>query len=121
MEDAPAVLSLGKLCSENGYNYVWRFGLDPYLEKGGLKVYCRHANNVPMITPASKLAEGDLEHDKIQEKDSEKNTENTGKPEETLVEGTKEDDAEVQAGSNPTLGQSHFGRHKKNTKNKTCT
>ena len=33
LEDTPAVLSLGKLCDENGYSYEWINGLKPHLMK----------------------------------------------------------------------------------------
>ena len=33
LEDAPAVLSLGKLCDENGYSYEWISGQKPHLIK----------------------------------------------------------------------------------------
>ena len=35
LEDAPAVLSLGKLCDEHGYSYEWINGLKPHLIKNG--------------------------------------------------------------------------------------
>ena len=31
LEDTPAVLSLGKLCDENGYSYEWINGQKPHL------------------------------------------------------------------------------------------
>ena len=49
LEDAPAVLSLGKLCDENGYSYEWINGQKPHLIKkrdsdnlqyGKLRSYC---------------------------------------------------------------------------------
>ena len=33
LEDTPAVLSLGKLCDENGYSYEWINGRKPHLIK----------------------------------------------------------------------------------------
>ena len=33
LEDTPAVLSLGKLCDENGYSYEWINGQQPHLIK----------------------------------------------------------------------------------------
>ena len=35
LEDTPAVLSLGKLCDENGYSYEWINGQKPHLIKTG--------------------------------------------------------------------------------------
>ena len=35
LEDTPAVLSLGKLCDENGYSYEWITGQKPHLIKTG--------------------------------------------------------------------------------------
>ena len=36
LENTPAVLSLGKLCDENGYPYGWINGRKPHLIKNGL-------------------------------------------------------------------------------------
>ena len=49
LENTPAVLSLGKLCDENGYSYEWINGQKPHLIKkrdsdtlqhGELRSYC---------------------------------------------------------------------------------
>ena len=37
LEDTPAVLSLGKLCEEHGYNFHWTSGQKPHLIKNGKK------------------------------------------------------------------------------------
>ena len=34
LENTPAVLSLGKLCDENGYSYEWIHGQKPHLIAG---------------------------------------------------------------------------------------
>ena len=36
LENTPAVLSLGKLCDENGYSYEWINGQKPHLIKDGI-------------------------------------------------------------------------------------
>ena len=36
LENTPAVLSLGKLCDENGYSYEWINGQKPHLIKNGI-------------------------------------------------------------------------------------
>ena len=53
VEDTPSLISLGKLCQEEGYDYVWKAHTDnPYLQKeNGTKVYCQVIQNVPIITP----------------------------------------------------------------------
>ena len=38
LENTPAVLSLGKLCDENGYFYEWINGQKPHLIKDGIRV-----------------------------------------------------------------------------------
>ena len=40
LEDAPAVLSLGKLCDENGYSYEWINGQKPHLFLKTVCEYC---------------------------------------------------------------------------------
>ena len=50
-EDAPAVLSLGKLCDENGYSYEWINGQKPHLIKDGIRIICNTENFVPIVVP----------------------------------------------------------------------
>ena len=38
LENTPAVLSLGKLCNENGYSYEWINGQKPHLIKNGIRI-----------------------------------------------------------------------------------
>ena len=38
LENTPAVLSLGKLCDENGYSYEWINGQKPHLIKNGIRI-----------------------------------------------------------------------------------
>ena len=40
LENTPAVLSLGKLCDENGYSYEWIHGQKPHLIKNGIRIPC---------------------------------------------------------------------------------
>ena len=51
LEDTPAVLSLGKLCEDHGYNYHWTSGQKPPLIKNGGKITCNAANCVPFVVP----------------------------------------------------------------------
>jgi hypothetical protein len=54
LKDCPAVISLGLICNEDGFDYVWRNASCPYLQKnGGKKVYCHPHQNVPTIAPAT--------------------------------------------------------------------
>ena len=47
----PAVLSLGKLCDENGYSYEWIHGQKPHLIKNGTRIPCNSENFVPIVVP----------------------------------------------------------------------
>ena len=49
LEDEPAVLSLGKLCEDHGYNYHWTSGQEPHLIKNGRRIDCNTANCVPFV------------------------------------------------------------------------
>ena len=49
LEDTPAVLSLGKLCDENGYSSEWINGQKPHLIKNGIRMECNTENLVPMV------------------------------------------------------------------------
>ena len=46
LENTPAVLSLGKLCDENGYSYEWINGQKPHLIKNGIRIICNTENFV---------------------------------------------------------------------------
>ena len=50
-ENTPAVLSLGKLCDENGYSYEWITGQKPHLIKNGIRRQCNTENFVPIVVP----------------------------------------------------------------------
>ena len=51
LENTPAVLSLGKLCDENGYSYEWINGQKPHLIKDGIRIICTTENFVPIVVP----------------------------------------------------------------------
>ena len=51
LENTPAVLSLGKLCDENGYSYEWINGQKPYLIEDGIQIICNTENFVPIVVP----------------------------------------------------------------------
>ena len=51
LEDTPAVLSLGKLCDENGYSHEWINGQKPHLIKNGIRIQCNTENFVPIVVP----------------------------------------------------------------------
>ena len=51
LENTPAVLSLGKLCDENGYSYEWINGQKPHLIKNGIRIICNTENFVPIVYP----------------------------------------------------------------------
>ena len=51
LENTPAVLSLGKLCDENGYSYEWINGQKPHLIKNGIRIICNTQNFVPIVVP----------------------------------------------------------------------
>ena len=51
LDNTPAVLSLGKLCDENGYSYEWINGQKPHLIKDGIRIPCNTENFVPIVVP----------------------------------------------------------------------
>ena len=51
LENTPAVLSLGKLCDENGYSYEWINGQKPHLIKDRIRIICNTENFVPIVFP----------------------------------------------------------------------
>ena len=51
LENTPAVLSLGKLCDENGYSYEWINGQKTHLIINGIPIQCNTENFVPIVVP----------------------------------------------------------------------
>ena len=51
LENTPAVLSLGKLCVENGYSYEWINGQKPHHIKNGIRIQCNTENFFPIVVP----------------------------------------------------------------------
>ena len=51
LENTPAVLSLGKLCDENGYSDEWIDGQKPHLIEHGIRIICNTENFVPIVVP----------------------------------------------------------------------
>ena len=51
LDNTPAVLSLGKLCDENGYSYEWINGQKPHLIKDRIRIICNTENFVPIVVP----------------------------------------------------------------------
>ena len=51
LKNTPAVLSLWKLCDENGYSYEWIHGQKPHLIKNGIRIPCNTENFVPIVVP----------------------------------------------------------------------
>ena len=51
LENTPAVLSLGKLCDENGYSYEWVDGQKPHLIKNWIRIPCNTENFVLIVVP----------------------------------------------------------------------
>ena len=51
LENTPAVLSLGKLCDENGYSYEWINGHKPHLIKNVIRIPCNTEKFVPIVVP----------------------------------------------------------------------
>ena len=63
LENTPAVLSLGKLCSEDGYCYEWTSGQNPRLTKHGSIITCTMDKFVPLVAPGHHLpAAARLQH-----------------------------------------------------------
>ena len=51
LENTPTVLSLGKVCDENGYSYEWINGQKPHLIEDGIRIICNTENFVPIVVP----------------------------------------------------------------------
>ena len=62
LENTPAVLSLGKLCDENGYSYEWINGQKPHLIKNGIRIQCNTENFVPIVVPGFSTSSSSSSH-----------------------------------------------------------
>ena len=51
LENTPALLSLGKLCDENGHSFEWINGQKPHLIKNGIRIPCNAESFVPIVVP----------------------------------------------------------------------
>ena len=49
LDNTQTVLTLGKLCDENGYSYEWINGQNPHLIKDGIRIICNTENSVPIV------------------------------------------------------------------------
>ena len=54
LENTPAVLSLGKLCDENGYSYEWI--------NGQKRIQCDTENFVPIVVPGLSTSSSSSSH-----------------------------------------------------------
>ena len=62
LENTPAVLSLGKLCDENGYSYEWVNGQKPHLSENGIRIQCNTENFVPIVVPGLSTSSSSGSH-----------------------------------------------------------
>ena len=62
LENTPAVLSLGKLCDENGWSYEWINGQKPHLTKNGIRIQCNTENFVLIVVPGMSTSSSSGSH-----------------------------------------------------------
>ena len=62
LDNTPAVLTLGKLCDENGYSYEWINGQKPHLIKNGILIQCNTENFVPIVVPGLSASSSSSSH-----------------------------------------------------------
>ena len=62
LENTPAVLSLGKLCDENGYSYEWINGQKPHLIENRIRIRCNTENFVPIVVPGLSSSSSSSSH-----------------------------------------------------------
>ena len=62
LDNTPAVLSLGKLCDQNGYSYEWINGQKPHFIKNGIRIQCNTENFVPIVVPGLSARSSSSSH-----------------------------------------------------------
>ena len=126
LDNTPAVLSLGKLCDENGYSYEWINGQKPHLIKDGIRIVCNTVDFVPIVVPGlsssssgslstsrtpmkqeshspfssslSSLTAGEIQ---VREREDATNSDISPVPVSNLVDDGSEQPEEIQANKNP--------------------
>ena len=62
LENTPAVLSLGKLCDENGYAYEWINGQKPHHIKNGIRIQCNTESFILVVVPSLSASSSSSSH-----------------------------------------------------------
>ena len=62
LENTPAVLSLGKLCDENGCSFEWINGQKPHLIKNGIRISCNTENFIRIVVPGLSTSSSSSSH-----------------------------------------------------------
>ena len=62
LENTPPVLSLGKLCDENGDSYQWINGQKPHLILNGIRIQCKTENFVSIVVPGLSASSSSSSH-----------------------------------------------------------
>ena len=62
LDNTSAVLSLGKLCDENGYSYEWINGPKAHLIKNGIRIQWNTENFVPIVVPGLSTSSSSSSH-----------------------------------------------------------
>ena len=62
LDNTRPVLSLGKLCDENGYFSEWINGQKPHLIKNGIRIQCNTENFVPVVVPGLSTSSSSSSH-----------------------------------------------------------
>ena len=102
LENTPAVLSLGKLCDENGYSYEWINGQKPHLIKNGIRIICNTENFVPIVVPGLSSSSMKQESHSSSSSSSSSPTDISPVPVSNSVdERSGQPDDETQANQNP--------------------
>ena len=57
LKESPALLSLGKLCEENGCSYAWHPGQPSYFIKNGKNIECRTVKHIRLVVPGVQATE----------------------------------------------------------------
>ena len=66
LDNTPAVLSLGKLCDENGYSYEWINGQKPRLIKDGIRIPCNTENYISPVQVSNLVGDRSGQPDETQ-------------------------------------------------------
>ena len=59
LENSPAVLSVGLLTTQEGFDFIWKNNQSSYLQKGDKRIYCTSQIHVPTVAAVQEICDSE--------------------------------------------------------------